>query len=122
MSIVDVVDLGKKIRCTEVRFVVCPDLWGEVSISPGDLSEEIKYLDASGTGLNPAINDLPNDKGGIYLFYVKSDIIPCMTVYLMYIGRACKTKESQKNESSCNKSKYGHMGLLCRHTEFFRYR
>ena len=37
--------------------------------------------------MNPSMNDIPGDKGGIYLFYARSGIIP-LNANLMYIGRA----------------------------------
>lgn len=50
---------------------------------------EIKYFD--GDTLNPEINTIPNNCGGIYLFCIKPNVIPDVHLYLAYIGRAQKT-------------------------------
>jgi len=37
---------------------------------------------------NPQLGTIPNDKGGIYLFLAKPNILPGSHLYLMYVGRA----------------------------------
>ena len=92
MSKRDVINLGKQIHCSKVPYVICPELWNTVCILPSALSQEIKYLNNDGTDLNPMIHDLPHT-GGVYFFYVKSGVLPYLTDYLMYIGRALKTDD-----------------------------
>lgn len=52
----------------------------------------IKFLNEDGTGINKDINTVPDDKGGVYVFILKPEIIPNIHIYLMYIGRARKKK------------------------------
>jgi len=50
----------------------------------------------SGTKLNHKVQTLHQNKGGVYFFYVKSNVLPGLTDYLMYIGRALKTDNLRK--------------------------
>lgn len=50
--------------------------------------KETKYLNEKGNDLNSGIKTITNKSGGIYLFIVKSDILPTISEYLVYIGRA----------------------------------
>lgn len=54
--------------------------------------KNIKFLNMDGTGINEDIDKVPNDKGGVYLFVLKPNIIPNIHIYLMYIGRARKQR------------------------------
>jgi excinuclease UvrABC nuclease subunit len=100
VSTIDVINLGKQIQCSKVPYVICPQLWNTLCILPSALSKEIKYLNDDGTDLNPMVQSLPKDKGGVYLFYVKSGVLPCLADYLMYIGRALKT-DNQNLRKRC---------------------
>ena len=88
------VDLIDAVALRKVSFVLNPeDEWGRF---PDDLKElvnrpwrEIKYF--IGESINPEINNVPNDCGGIYIFYIKPNVIPDVHLYLAYIGRAQKT-------------------------------
>jgi hypothetical protein len=48
---------------------------------------EVKLLAPNGER-NPLLGTIPKDKGGIYLFLAKPDILPESCLYLMYVGRA----------------------------------
>lgn len=52
--------------------------------------KNIKFLNLDGTGINEAIDTVPDNKGGVYVFMLKPEILPNMHIYLMYIGRARK--------------------------------
>lgn len=54
-------------------------------------TKEFKFYDAFG---NPskAVEELPTDKGGIYLFYIKGISLPFYENYILYVGKAEKTK------------------------------
>ena len=88
------VDLIDAVKLRKVTFVLNPaDEWERF---PDDLKDiinrpwkEIKYY--IGDTLNPEIDNVPNDCGGIYVFYIKPNIIPDIHLYLAYIGRAQKT-------------------------------
>lgn len=54
-------------------------------------SEEIKYINREGDGISEEILNLPNDIGGIYLFYIKGLNLPFMENYILYVGRCKKT-------------------------------
>ena len=54
--------------------------------------QKIKYLNANADDFNLAINTVPNNSGGLYLFYVKCEIISGITEYPFYIGRAQLTE------------------------------
>lgn len=42
--------------------------------------------------MNGDTNTIPNRSGGLYLFYVKCEILPFMTCFPFYIGRAQHTE------------------------------
>lgn len=44
--------------------------------------------------LNPEIRQIPNDSGGVYIFYVKGITLPFMENYILYVGR-CHYSEGQ---------------------------
>ena len=50
-------------------------------------SAEIKYLNESNDDLSDEIKNLPNDTGGIYVFYIKGLNLSFMENYILYIGR-----------------------------------
>ena len=89
-------DLGEEIKLRSLPYVVHPRLWSTYSFSTIDISfaawQSIKYLNDNGTDYNSAIDTVPNDKGGLYLFYAKCPIILGITEYPFYIGRAQLTK------------------------------
>ncbi|MEX1029107.1 MAG: hypothetical protein WDZ91_03560 [Paenibacillaceae bacterium] len=89
------IDLGEKINNTTVSFSLSPELWGAFDTNQFDLSaitfNEIKFLNDSNDDLHPDMGNIPNDKGGIYFFYIRSIIVP-NTYFLVYIGRAWYTE------------------------------
>ena len=88
-------DMCDAIQTHRVSFILNPlDVWERF---PNHLKQiigrpwkEFKYfVDIDGEGqVNPAIADIPNNCGGIYLFLIKPEIIPDVHLYLAYIGRA----------------------------------
>ena len=57
-------------------------------------SDYIKYLDGNGH-ISDKINQLPNDEGGIYMFFIQGQTLPSSEMYLAYIGRArCTTNQN----------------------------
>ncbi len=48
----------------------------------------IKYLNNQATGISDEIDSIPNDVGGLYLFYLPCSIIPSISAFPFYIGRA----------------------------------
>jgi hypothetical protein len=55
-------------------------------------SEEIKYLNNSHNEVSTGINNLPDNKGGIYIFYIKGICLPFIENYILYVGRCQHTK------------------------------
>jgi hypothetical protein len=55
-------------------------------------SPEIKYLNNLNTSISDEVNNLPNDTGGIYMFFIKGICLPFVENYVVYIGRCRLTK------------------------------
>ncbi len=55
-------------------------------------SPQIKYLNENNTGLSKEVKQLPNDKGGIYVFELKGITLPFIENYVLYIGRCQSTR------------------------------
>ncbi len=74
-----------------------PSLWNDASlevkkaIANLSWSDYIKYLDNNGE-LSKELNILPNNAGGLYLFFIQGTTIPSSERYLVYVGRALYTK------------------------------
>jgi excinuclease UvrABC nuclease subunit len=87
------IDVIGNVAESHLRFMLNTTLWDSFDsgvlgvISPSHSWNEVKLLAPDGKR-NPQLNTIPNDKGGIYLFLVKSNIIPESHLYLMYVGRA----------------------------------
>ena len=93
--------LSDKIKVNEVQFYLCPELWTAYNFSdfslPADNWKEVKFLNDDGTGLSDAMQELPDDSGGIYIFIIKATIIESISEYLVYIGRAKYTTSHNLN-------------------------
>lgn len=85
-------DFAEKIELHKVYFSLFPELWESFHCDGIDLDtvtwSETKFLSDDGTSLNEGMDNLPNNKGGIYIFCAKCGILPGTSNYLMYIGRA----------------------------------
>jgi hypothetical protein len=89
-------DLGEELNNRKIRYILYKPLW-ERFINPGlnlrfETWVSIKYLNDLGTDLSTDVDAIPNDTGGLYLFFVKCHIVPGITEYPLYIGRAQKTE------------------------------
>lgn len=92
----DAFNLAEEIDRRKLEFKLHSGLWAKFNhIDKLDLSlrnwKGIKYLNLEGTSLHNDIATIPNNEGGLYLFTIKCDIIPGMTEFPVYIGRAQKT-------------------------------
>lgn len=56
-------------------------------------SQEIKYI-GTREGIADEICNLPNNTGGVYMFYIKGLSLPFIENYIVYIGR-CRLTDSQ---------------------------
>lgn len=85
-------DLGENISLQSLNYVLYKPLWDRYTVPQHDLSfanwHKIKYLNDTGTDFNALIEQVPNDKGGLYMFFIKCNIISGITEYPFYIGRA----------------------------------
>jgi hypothetical protein len=90
-------DLGEEMKLRTLEYITHPDLWDKFIIPAIDLSfvnwTSIKYLNDDATAFNDDISQVPNDTGGLYLFYIKCSIITGITEYPCYIGRAQLTEK-----------------------------
>lgn len=85
-------DLGREINDRKVNYVLHQQLWDRFAY-PGINIEffqwtKIKYLNDLGTDFNEDIDTIPDNSGGLYLFYLKCKVIVGITEYPFYIGRA----------------------------------
>lgn len=51
-------------------------------------SKLYKYLNSDNNGISDEINNLPDNTGGVYLFFIQGATIPFAERYLAYIGRS----------------------------------
>lgn len=88
--------LGEELKLREVPFKLHKTLWDKFNFPHLDLKFEhwskMKYLNNNSNGFNTLINNIPKNKGGLYIFYIKCEIITGLTEYPLYIGRAQLTK------------------------------
>lgn len=97
--------LGEEMELRKLEFKLHSGLWGKfnnagkVNLSIANW-KSIKYLNLSASALHQDISTIPNNSGGLYLFTIKCDIIPGITEFPVYIGRAQKTK-SQNLRKRC---------------------
>jgi hypothetical protein len=88
--------LGEELELRKVEYKLHRDLWNQFNFKNLDLSFEnwikIKYLNANANDLNGDVENIPNNTGGLYMFYVKCEIIAGITEYPLYVGRAQYTE------------------------------
>lgn len=88
------IDMCLDISEKQLRFTLNPDaVWEEFDVKLKLLIDktewqEVKFLDDSYKGLHSSMRNLPNKKGGVYVFVLKPEIIPATHLYILYIGRA----------------------------------
>ncbi|OMF34935.1 hypothetical protein [Paenibacillus peoriae] len=84
----DEVDLIDKMKNTEIKFKLCPELWNKEELDWSEFTFfEKKFLNDDVTAMHQSMDDIPSNTGGIYLFFIRPGIIPNFD-YLVYIGRA----------------------------------
>ncbi|WP_152632542.1 GIY-YIG nuclease family protein [Aliarcobacter butzleri] len=95
-----------------IKFTLCPTLWNHCSVDTylvGKEIKEIKFFSSDTENIHNDIKELPNDKGGIYFFTLKNNILPNLSTQIMYIGRA-KNTAHQNLRKRCREyfTKYYH--------------
>jgi hypothetical protein len=84
--------MGEEIELRTVPYKLHKELWDRFNFPYVNIQfskwQKIKYLNANADDFDKAIDNIPANKGGLYLFYVKCEIISGITEYPLYIGRA----------------------------------
>jgi len=91
------------------KFIMSTELWNRFIIEDLGINYnnwlKVKYFD--GVNLHNEVERIPIDKGGIYVFLIKCPIIPECGTYIMYVGSAQKTSNTNiKNRISQYFSNY----------------
>ena len=92
MTIEAFVESHDVIKQYDCLYYLYPKLWGKYKAITSSLSHPdrwsgyIKYLN-NNNQVSDEIKNLPNDCGGIYIFFIHGDSLPFEN-YLAYIGRA----------------------------------
>ena len=97
-------ELAENIDKKRVLYKLHQPMWSMYDLSAIDLNLEnwttVKYMNETGDGFHEDIGQIPNNTGGIYLFSIKCPLIPGMTDFPAYIGRA-KLTEGQNIRKRC---------------------
>lgn len=86
-------DILSTIPTSKIHFILNPSFWDSFddkiknTLHETPIWNESKFLDINGD-LNSDMNHIPTDKGGIYIFIAKPNLLPNSHLYLMYVGRA----------------------------------
>jgi len=85
-------ELHKEAKLHTFSFSMTPKLWQNFSVSQDIMDslqwKEVKFLNDEGTAFSDEFDQIPNNQGGIYIFIIKSKVLPGISEYLAYIGRA----------------------------------
>lgn len=88
--------LGEKIELRKVEYKLHRDLWTSFNYPNLNLEFEnwikIKYLNEIADGFGDEVENIPNNEGGLYMFYIKCEIISGITEFPLYVGRAQYTE------------------------------
>lgn len=101
--------LSDQIKIHEVSFYLYPEFWENFdfekynNINPK--WNDVKFLNDNGDDVSDDVKSLPNNHGGIYMFVIKCPIIPSISEYLAYIGRA-QLSDSHSLQIRCRKYLY----------------
>lgn len=87
----------QEVKDNTFKFSLVPNRWDEyqnfLSITEKDW-DECKYFDETGK-ISEEVRNIPNDKGGIYLYIVKPPVPIKYMPMIMYVGRAHNNGKSQ---------------------------
>lgn len=119
-------DLGQIISLKTIEYKLHQDLWTRHDLTAIDLNfnnwNKIKYLNDDASDFHPDVNTIPNNSGGLYLFFLKCPVIIGMTEFPFYIGRAQLT-EHQNLRKRCREyfTKYARSQERPKITRMIRY-
>lgn len=96
----------RKIKDRKLTFILNPDdSWEKIDVNMRIVANsawnEVKFLDNTCNNLDNSMQNLPDDKGGIYIFIVKPEIVPNTHLYILYIGRAQNTASQNLKKRCC---------------------
>lgn len=84
-----------------ITYYATPKRWldnisdkGNPILDEKNWSIECKYFNLTNDDISDEIKNLPENTGGIYIFYIKGITLPFIEKYITYIGR-CQFTESQ---------------------------
>jgi len=85
--------ISDKIKVHEVINYHYPVFWktfnfNDFDVSTANWSAELKYLTVDEMDVTDDIKRLPENAGGIYIFFIKGLVVPQFETHLAYIGRA----------------------------------
>lgn len=104
------IDVVQDLQKMTWAFCLSTELWGKYRENPKfDFSKlvKIKYFGESNNVLSNEVSEIPMDKGGIYIYVIENSVVPCIGSYIMYVGRARKTKtENLRARAKSHFSKY----------------
>lgn len=77
------------------RFCFSAELWEDYLNESHEIDiskmKKIPYFDGDSSTLSEKIKEVPNNKGGIYIYTLENPIAPDHGRHIMYVGRARKT-------------------------------
>jgi len=120
-------DLGEEIEVRKLEFKLHIGLWnrfnyaGKVDLSISNW-KHFKYLTKNNNSLSSKMSQVPNNSGGLYLFAIRCEILPGMTEFPVYIGRA-QHSGAQNLRKRCREyfNKYANDAERPKITRMFKY-
>lgn len=89
-------ELGEQLNNRKVNYILHKEMWNKFNYPEVELDffnwRKLKYLNDDSSDFNPEVNNVPDNSGGLYLFYIKCHILTGITEYPLYIGRAQLTE------------------------------
>lgn len=77
-------------------FCLSTELWEIYTSDTHDIDftkmNKIPYFDGDSSKLSSEVESIPDDKGGVYFYTIENPVVPETGRYIMYVGRARKTK------------------------------
>ncbi|MEQ5790626.1 hypothetical protein J4E06_06165 [Muricauda sp. NFXS6] len=97
-------ELGEELVKKRIEYKLHQPLWSKFDLNGINLEHSnwttIKFLNNDSTDFSDQIGELPNDSGGLYLFCIRCQVIPGITNYPVYVGRA-QLSEGQNLRKRC---------------------
>lgn len=106
IEMLDGLDMCERHKLLKWDFELDPDKWDSLDPDVRNVVtcgkwNSIKYFEDDGCTLSARIHDIPDDSGGIYVFFVSPELIPNIHQYVMYIGRARRKNNTYSLQKRC---------------------